>query len=70
VLGTLLYWARAFNPTIIPATSALASEQAAATENGYFFLSSATNSTNRIHNDPLLTISTVYKNVLSSVMEA
>jgi hypothetical protein len=37
---------------------------------GHFFLSSATNSTNHIHNGPILTISTVYKNVLSSVMEA
>jgi hypothetical protein len=37
---------------------------------GNFFLSSATNSTNHIHNGPILAISTVYKNVLSSVMEA
>jgi hypothetical protein len=37
---------------------------------GHFFLSSATNSTNHIHNGPILTISTVYKNILSSVMEA
>jgi hypothetical protein len=37
---------------------------------GHFFLSSATNSTNHIHNGPILTISTAYKNVLSSVMEA
>jgi hypothetical protein len=28
------------------------------------------NSSNHIHNGPILTISTVYKNVLSSVMEA
>jgi hypothetical protein len=28
------------------------------------------NSINRIHNGPILTISTVYKNVLSNVMEA
>jgi hypothetical protein len=32
VLGTLLYWERAVSPTTIPATSALASEQATATE--------------------------------------
>jgi hypothetical protein len=118
VLGTLLYWARAVNPTIIPVISALASEQATATETtvgkitqllnycatnpnakilyaasdmllnihsnasylsepkawirvgGHFFLSSATNSTNHIHNGPILTISTVYKNVLSIIMEA
>jgi hypothetical protein len=118
VLGTLLYWARAVNPKIIPVISALASEQATATETtvekltqllnycatnpnatiqyaasdmvlhihsdasyllepkarsrigGHFFLSSATNSTNPIHNGLILTISTVYKNVLSSVMEA
>jgi hypothetical protein len=116
--GTLLYWARAANPTIVPAISALASKQAAATETtvekltqllnycatnpnttlqyaasamvlhipsgasylselkacmricGHLFLSSATNSTNQIHNGPILTISTVYKNVLSSVTEA
>jgi hypothetical protein len=37
---------------------------------GHLFLSSATNSTNHIHNGPILTISTVYKDVLSSVMEA
>jgi hypothetical protein len=37
---------------------------------GHFFLSSATNSTNHIHNGLILTISTVYKNALSSVMEA
>jgi hypothetical protein len=118
VLGTLLYWARAVNPTIIPDISALASEQATATETtveqltqllnycatnpnatiqyaasdmvlyihsyvsylpepkarsrigGHFFLSSATNSTNHIHNVLILTTSTVYKNVLSSIMEA
>jgi hypothetical protein len=121
VLGTLLYWARAVNPTIIPEISALASEQARATEttvekltellnycvrnpdatiqyaasdmvlhihssasyasylsepktqsriDGHFFLSSATNSTNHIHNGPILTVSTVYKNALLSVMEA
>jgi hypothetical protein len=37
---------------------------------GHLFLGSATNSTNHIHNGPILTISTVYKNVLSIVMEA
>jgi hypothetical protein len=37
---------------------------------GYFFLSSATNMIKHIHNGPILAISTVYKNVLSSVMEA
>jgi hypothetical protein len=31
VLGTFLYWARSVNPTIIPAISALASEQATST---------------------------------------
>jgi hypothetical protein len=39
---------------------------------GYFSLSSVTNSTNHIHihNGPILAISTVFKNLLSSVMEA
>jgi hypothetical protein len=118
VLGTLIYWEISFNPTNIPAISALASEQATATETTvkkltqlvnycatnpnatiqyaasdmvlhihsdasylsepkaqirigvHLFLSSATNSTNHIHNGPILTISTLYKNILSSVMEA
>jgi hypothetical protein len=118
LLGTLIYWGRAVNPTIIPAISELASEQATSTETtvekltqllnycatnpnatiqyaasdmvlhihpdvsyllepkspsrigGHFFLNSATNSTNHIHNGPILAISTVYKNVLSSIMES
>jgi hypothetical protein len=37
---------------------------------GHIFLISATNSINHINNGPILTISTVYKNVLSIVMEA
>jgi hypothetical protein len=37
---------------------------------GYFFLSSKQNSRKHIHNGPILATSTVYKNVLSSVMEA
>jgi hypothetical protein len=37
---------------------------------GYFFLSPKQNSSKHIHNGPILAISTVYKNVLSSVMEA
>jgi hypothetical protein len=109
---------RTVNPTIIPAISALASEQTTATETtaekinqllnycetnpdatiqyaasdmvlhihsdasylsepkarsrigGHLLLSSATNSTNHIHNGPILTISTVYKNIFSSIMEA
>jgi hypothetical protein len=36
---------------------------------GHFFLSSATNSTSHIHNGPIITISIVYKNIMSSVME-
>jgi hypothetical protein len=116
VLGTLLYWARSIKPTIIPESSVLSSEQAAAAETtieilaqllnycatnpnatiqyvasdmvlhihsdtsylsepnarsmigGHLFLSSATNSKNHIYNGPILTISTVYKNVQSSVM--
>jgi hypothetical protein len=118
VLGTLLYWARVVNNSIIQAISSLASEQVKATEvttnkltqllnfcathpdatsqytasdmvlhihsdasyllepnarsrlGGYFFLSSKQNSSKHIQNGPILAICTVYKNVLSSVMEA
>jgi hypothetical protein len=37
---------------------------------GHFFLSSAMNSANHTHSGPIITISTVYKKFLSSVMEA
>jgi hypothetical protein len=117
VLGTLLYWARAVNNSIMPAISSLASEQAKSTEattnklahlinfcathpdatiqyttsdmvlhihydasylsepnarsrlGGYFFLISKQSSSKHIPNGPILAISTVYKNVLSSVMD-
>jgi hypothetical protein len=118
MLRTLLYWARSVNPTIIPTISALALEQAEATETmiekltqllnycamnpnatfqyvvsdmvlhihsdasyllepntrsrigRHFFLCSAMIRTDHIHIGPILTISTVYKNVMSSVIEA
>jgi hypothetical protein len=50
--------------------SYLSEQKARSRIGGHFFLSSATKSTNHIHNFPILTISTVSKNVLSSVMEA
>jgi hypothetical protein len=67
--ATIQYSARDMVPHIHSDAFYLSETNAHIRISGHFFLGSVTNSTNHIHNGPIITILTVYKNVLSSVME-